>query len=165
MNFAELAALGAEVGELLKARGEKVAVMDGATGGLVSAALVSVPGATAFFASGGVVYSLKGRDVLLDLPREQLSGMRSVTQPYALLQARRFRERMGAQWGLAETGSAGPNTHPFGVESGARAIAVVGLGVERAITLHTGLDDRTGNMFAFARAALCLLRDVLAEVA
>lgn len=163
MNFAELAVLGAEVGDLLKARGEKVAVIDGATGGLVSAALVSVPGATRFFASGGVVYSLRGRDLLLDLPREELATMRSVTESYALLQAGRFRERLGVAWGLAETGSAGPNMHPFGVESGASAIAVVGPGVERSVTLRTGLDDRISNMFAFAHGALCLLRDVLRE--
>lgn len=160
--FAELAELGATVGTLLKERGQTVAIADGATGGLVSAALVAMPGATSFYVGGGVIYSLKGRDALLGLSRSELAGMRSVTEAYAVLQARAIRDRLGSDWGLAESGSTGPGKHPFGVESGRSAIAVVGPGVERSASIATGHDDRIANMHAFARGALALLRDALA---
>lgn len=155
--FTELAELGAAVGARLRDRGETLAVADGATGGLISAALIAMPGATSFYIGGGVVYSLKGRDTLLGLSRAELSGMRSVTEPYALLQARAIRERFEANWGSAETGSAGPGKHPFGVDSGMSAIAVSGPGMERAATIATGSDDRIVNMHGFAKAALELL--------
>lgn len=160
--FEELAVIGEQVGTVLKARGQTLAVADGATGGLVSAALVAMPGATSFFIGSGVIYSLKGRDVLLGLSRSELSGMRSVTEPYALLQARAIRSRFGADWGLAESGSAGPGKHPFGVASGTSCIAVAGPGMEIARTIRTGHDDRLANMHAFAAAALELLRQALA---
>src|SRR4051794_36994972 len=95
--FAKLAARAAAT---LMERKQTIAVADGATGGLISAGLLTVPGATAFYLGGGVIYSLKGRDILLDLDETELAGMRSVTEPYALLQARAIRDRFGADWGI-----------------------------------------------------------------
>jgi PncC family amidohydrolase len=161
MQFLELTELGAAVGNLLRERGQTLAVVDGATGGLISAALIAMPGATSFYIGGGIVYSLKGRDVLLDLTRSELSGMKSATEDYAVLQARAIRTRFGADWGLAESGSAGPGKHPFGVESGTSAIGVVGQEFEGAIRISTGTDDRVDNMHDFARAALQFMKDVL----
>lgn len=157
----ELMPLVGRIAETLKARGQTVAVADGATGGLISAGLLTVPGATEFYKGGGVVYSLEGRDVLLALAPEALKGMRSVTEPYALLQARAIRTRFGADWGVAESGSAGPGKHPFGAEAGTSAIAVVGPGVELARTVRTGEEDRVRNMRSFALAAIGLLDEGL----
>ena len=158
----QLAAAAAPAATALMARKQTIAVADGATGGLISAGLLTMPGATAFYLGGGVIYSFKGRDILLNLSEEALKGMRSVTEPYALLQARAIRDHFGADWGIAESGSAGP-THPFGVHAGKSRIAVVGPGgisVARPIT--TGNENRIANMEAFALAALELLSEVLA---
>ena len=102
------------IADLLRQRGEKVAVADGATGGLVAASLLTVPGALDFFVGGGVVYSFRARDILFDLPRDSYAGMRGASEEYALLQARAIRDNFGAQWGLAESGSVGGSSHPSG---------------------------------------------------
>ncbi|MCW1384159.1 CinA family protein [Novosphingobium sp. KCTC 2891] len=158
----ELAALGAEAGALLKARGQTVAVVDGATGGLISAGLLAMPGASAYFTGAGIVYTLKGRRILLGHEPGSLRPYRSATEAYALRQAELIRARFDADWGIAETGAAGPGKHPLGVASGTSAIGVVGPdGVTASVLVETGSEDRLGNMQAFARAALTLLRDTL----
>ena len=157
----DLHPLAARIAEALKARGEKVAVVDGATGGLVSAALLTVPGALAFYVGGGVVYSLRARDVLFGLPDADYRGMRSATESYALLQARAIRDNFGADWGLAESGAAGGSAHPMGVGAGISVAAVVGPGVELTCRTETGSDARIANMGAFAGAALALLERAL----
>ncbi len=145
----------------LRARGEKVAVADGASGGLIMASLLTVPGALDFFVGGGVVYSFRARDVLFDLPRDAYEGMGSATPEYALLQARAIRERLGAQWGIAESGSAGASKHPLGVASGRSVAAVVGPDTERVAVIETASDDRIENMGGFTRNALSLLESAL----
>ena len=147
----------------LRARKQRIAVADGATGGLIMASLLTVPGALDFFKGGGVVYSFKARNVLFDLPREAYDGMTSATEEYALLQARGIRDRMGASWGIAESGSAGSSQHPMGVASGRSVAAIVGPDVERVAVLETTSDDRIANMEAFTRNALDLAESVLSE--
>ena len=150
------------IAEALRARGEKVAVADGATGGLIMASLLTVPGALNFFKGGGVVYSFKTRNVLFDLPRDAYDGMVSASEDYALLQARAIRDRMGASWGIAESGSAGSSKHPMGVVSGRSVAAIAGPdGVEEVATLETDSDDRIDNMQAFTRNALNLLEQIV----
>jgi len=90
---------------LLRERGEQIAIADGATGGLLAATMLTVPGALDFFVGGGVVYSLRARDVLFDQPRQAYKGMRGASEEYALLQARSIRDNFQAEWGLAESGS------------------------------------------------------------
>jgi nicotinamide-nucleotide amidase len=159
-----LASIAARAGAILKERGQTVAVADGATGGLISAGLLTVPGATAFYRGGGVIYSLKGRSILLDLSDEELAGMQSVSESYALLQARAIRDRFASDWGVAESGSAGPGKHPRGIRAGMSCIAVVGPGASIASTVDTNSDDRIENMKTFAAAALRLLTDALEEL-
>jgi PncC family amidohydrolase len=156
----QLAALGGRAGAELKERRQTIAAADGATGGLISAGLLTVPGATGFYLGGGVIYSFKGRDILLALDPAELKGMKSVTEPYALLQARAIRDHFGADWGIAESGSAGP-AHPFGVPAGRSCIAVVGPGVSLVRSIDTGREERIANMEAFALAALGLLNEAL----
>jgi PncC family amidohydrolase len=149
------------VGAFLKARGETVAVAESSSGGLLSAALLAVPGASAYFLGGAVVYTAKARMKLLDIPREAVSGMRSASEPYALLLARTARERFQSTWALSETGAAGPTGNPYGDAAGHSCIALAGP-VERVLTLETGQAGRVENMRAFARASLELL---LGEIA
>jgi nicotinamide mononucleotide (NMN) deamidase PncC len=153
----------ARIGALLRARGEKVAVADGATGGLIAASLLTVPGALDFFVGGGVVYSFRARDVLLALPREAYEGMRGASADYALLQARAIADNFHAQWGLAESGSVGGSSHPSGAQPGRSVAALVGPGTQRTAMVETGSDDRIANMAAFTRNALALLEAGLAE--
>jgi nicotinamide-nucleotide amidase len=144
------------LGQRLKDRKETVAVAESSSGGLISAALLSVGGASAYFLGGGVVYTAKARVLLMDIPKEALTGMRSSSEPYALLLARTVRERFGATWGLSETGAAGPTGNPYGDAPGHTCVAVSGP-VEFVTTIETGSADRAANMEAFAAAALRLL--------
>jgi nicotinamide mononucleotide (NMN) deamidase PncC len=149
------------IAALLRARGERVAVADGATGGLIAASLLTVPGALDFFVGGGVVYSLCARDVLFALPHEAYKGMRGVTADYAVLQARAIRDNFGADWGLAESGAVGGSTHPSGAPAGRSVAALAGPGEEQTRLLDTACDHRIANMAAFTRNALALLEDGL----
>ncbi len=150
------------IADLLRQRGEKVAVADGATGGLVAASLLTVPGALDFFVGGGVVYSFRARAILFDLPRDAYAGMRGASEDYALLQARAIRDNFGAQWGLAESGSVGGSSHPSGAPAGRSCAAVAGPGgFEFTRRTETGSEDRIANMEAFARAALETLEEAL----
>jgi nicotinamide-nucleotide amidase len=149
-----------KVAALLKARHETVAVAESSAGGLLSAALLAVPGASAYFLGGAVVYTYASRGVLLDLPETALAGLRPATEPYALLIARTVRQRLAATWGLAETGATGPAGNRYGDPAGHACFAVAGP-TERVLTLETGGADRLANMRAFAAAALDLLAESL----
>jgi nicotinamide-nucleotide amidase len=157
MGMEALNELAAELGERLKAQGQTVAVAESSSGGLISAALLGVPGASKYYLGGAVVYTGKARMVLMDLPREAVAGMRSASEPYALLLARTARERFGATWGLSETGAAGPTGNGYGDAAGHTCIAISGP-MEMAVTLETGESDRAANMVAFSAAALDLLK-------
>mgnify|MGYP002780604505 CR=1 FL=1 len=163
--LAELHPQALRIAALLRARGEKVAVADGATGGLIAATLLTVPGALDFFVGGGVVYSFRARDVLFALPREAYKGMRGASEDYALLQARAIRDNFGAEWGLAESGSVGGNGsgsgHPSGAPAGRSVAALAGPGGEHTRLIETASDDRIANMAAFTRNALAAFEDAL----
>ncbi|HZQ14249.1 MAG TPA: CinA family protein [Pseudolabrys sp.] len=143
----------------LIARKETIAIAESSTGGLVSAALLAVPGASAYFLGGAVAYTKAARSALLgidDLP----PGLRPATEAYSLLIASRVRERHGASWGLGETGATGPTGNRYGDAAGHTCIAVAGP-AERAITLETGSADRAANMEAFAKRALEFLAEAI----
>lgn len=162
MTLSELHPLALSIAGRLRQRGEKIAVADGATGGMIAASLLTVPGALDFFVGGGVVYSFRARDVLFALPRDAYAGMRGASEDYALLQARAIRDNFGADWGIAESGSVGGSSHPSGAPAGRSCVAVVGPdGLERVAVTDTGSDDRIANMEAFTRAALDHLEAVL----
>ncbi|HTT98321.1 MAG TPA: CinA family protein [Rhizomicrobium sp.] len=152
----ELIELATRAGALLKERGETISVAESSSGGLISAALLGVPGASAYFLGGGVIYTAKARAVLMSLPREAVAGMRSASEPYAQLLARTAKERLNATWGLSETGASGPTGNPYGDAAGHTCVAISGP-VESALTLETGSPDRIANMYAFAAEALNLL--------
>ncbi|HMO27893.1 CinA family protein [Enterovirga sp.] len=158
----DLDALAARVAAKLIARGETIAVSESSAGGLISAALLAVPGASAFFMGGAVVYTATAREVLLGIsPAEMCErGIRSASEPYAALCAARMRERFGTSWGLSETGAAGPAGNRYGDAAGHACFALSGP-VETVTTLETGHGDRPANMRVFAAAALALLERAL----
>ena len=144
----------------LIARRETIAIAESSTGGLIAAALLAVPGASAYFLGGAVVYTKSARAALLAIGDAEMEGLRAATEAYALLIARRVRERHGAVWGLGETGATGPTGNRYGDPAGHTCIAVSGP-AERAITLRTGGAERLSNMEAFAKRALELLVEVI----
>ena len=141
-------------------RKETIAVAESSTGGLIAASLLGVAGASAYFDGGAVVYTRTARAALLGIADAEMAGMRASTEPYALLCARRMRERHGTTWGLSETGATGPTGNRYGDAAGHSCMAVVGP-IERAITLETGSADRRANMEAFAKRALELFYEVI----
>jgi PncC family amidohydrolase len=151
------------IAERLRARGARIAVCESAAGGLISAALVAVPGASAFYLGGTVVYTHEARRGLMAVPDTAFKdGMRASTEAYARMMAEAVRARTGADWGLAETGASGPTGNGYGDPAGHACLAVAGP-VTRSLRLRTGSDDRVGNMRAFAAAALALLDEALGE--
>lgn len=144
------------VARRLTERGESVAVAESAAGGLIAAALLGVAGASAYFKGGVVVYTTEGKQRLAGLGAEVTAVHRSATVPHTVKLAEAIRERLGATWGIAETGAAGPTGNRYGDAAGHAALAVVGP-VERTETLETGQSGRRANMAAFALAALRLL--------
>ena len=154
--MADLNEMAASVGALLKERRQTVAVSESSTAGLVSASLLAVPGASAYYLGGAVVYTGAARQGLLRISEESMEGIRASTEAYALLKARTVREAVGATWAVGETGASGPTGNRYGDAAGHTCIAVTGP-VERSLTLETGDSDRVANMWAFARAALDLL--------
>jgi len=156
-----LTELAGGVGALLKEKGATVAVAESSAGGLVSASLLAVPGASAYFLGGGVVYTRTARRALLDLPQEVIT-MNAGSEDYALIVARAVRARFQADWGLCETGASGPTGSRYGHDAGHCCAAVAGP-VERAITLETGIAERETNMWRFAEAALRLLEETVRE--
>jgi PncC family amidohydrolase len=156
----DLIALAETIAARLKARGETIAIAESSTGGLISAALLALPGASAYFLGGAVAYTRQAKLLLLGLDEAGLAEFRPATEPHALLLARGAKARFAASWGLAETGATGPTGNRYGDPAGHTCVAIAGA-VERAITLETGSAERLANMHAFAHAALELLIDVL----
>ena len=156
----ELVAIAEKIAVKLIARKQTIAIAESSTGGLISAALLSVPGASAYFLGGGVVYTRDARRILMDISDEAMKGLRSASEPYAKLLANQVRTRFATDWGLSETGATGPTGNRYGDAAGHACIAVSGLR-ERADTLETGSPDRAANMVAFAVAALGLLESAL----
>jgi PncC family amidohydrolase len=150
------------IAQRLKARSETVAVAESSTGGLITAALIAVPGASAYMLGGGVIYTGAAQRALLQIPKERFAGIRASTQPYALLAASTIRTRMNSSWGLAETGATGPTGNPYGDAAGHSCLAVVGV-LERATTIETGSAVRVDNMWRFAQTGLELLLQCLLD--
>jgi len=148
--------LAEKIAAMLKDRRENVAVAESTTGGLVSAALLSVPGASAYFIGGAVVYTLKARRAMLEVPDSAFAGIKSVTEEGAMILARAARTRFAVTWSIAEIGASGPTGNRYGDAAGHSCIAVAGP-VERALTVETGSPDRLANMRTFSAAALNLL--------
>lgn len=154
-----LTPLAEKVAERLIARKETIAIAESSTGGLIAAALLAVPGASAYFLGGAVVYTKTARAALLEIGDAEMKGMRPSTEAYALLGARTIRDKVGATWGVGETGATGPTGNRYGDAAGHTCIAIVGP-VEKAVTLETGSTDRAANMQAFAKRTLTLLLEV-----
>jgi nicotinamide-nucleotide amidase len=140
---------------LLKARGDTIAVAEGSCGGLISAALLSVPGASAYYVGGAVVYTFAAKEGLLADVIETPPGLRGASEQFAQYLARAIQARLGTTWGIGEGGAAGP-ANRYGDPAGHAWLAIAGPS-EATRHILTGNDDRGANMVAFTVAALDLL--------
>jgi len=156
----QLLPIAGKIAARLIERRETIAIAESSTGGLIAAALLAIPGASAYFVGGAVVYTKVARAALLGIGDAEMTGLRPSTEAYASMCAQRVRERHSSNWGLGETGASGPSGNRYGDAAGHTCIAVSGP-VERAVTLETGSADRWANMDAFARRALELLLEAL----
>ena len=127
----DLSSLAASVGQLLKDRGQSLAVAESSCGGLLNATLVAVPGASAYYVGGAIIYTRTSQLGLLSIPDEAMEGIRASTEEYATLNAATIRERLGTTWGLGETGASGPTGNRYGDDAGHACIAVSGPGGAR----------------------------------
>jgi nicotinamide-nucleotide amidase len=152
----------AAVAALLKQRGDSVAVAESSAGGLISAALLAVPGASAYFKGGGTVYTSASKALFLDLDPQRMSQIRAATPQHALDLARAARTRLDATWGIGETGAAGPTGNRYGDPAGHSCIGIDGPS-QHSATCNTGDTDRSDNMRAFASEALVLLEQALRQ--
>ena len=157
----DLLARAERISRLLKDRRETIVVAESSTGGLVSAALLALPGASAYFLGGAVVYTRQSRTELLAVTDQELTGITPSTEAYALLFARKIRDKLATTWSVGETGTAGPTGSRYGHAAGHSCIAVIGPNGERSITVETGNSDRLDNMRVFSIAALDLLEKAL----
>lgn len=152
----ELIGIAEQIAARLVARKQTIAIAESSTGGLISAALLAVPGASNYFKGSAVVYTRDARRILMDIPDDAMRGIRASSEVYARLLAERIRGRFGSGFGLSETGATGPTGNRYGDAAGHCCMAVAGEQTT-AITLETGSSDRVGNMRVFAKAALNLL--------
>ncbi|MDB5620798.1 CinA family protein [Tardiphaga sp.] len=152
----DLVPLAEKIAAKLIARKQTIAVAESSTGGLISAALLAVPGASAYYLGGGVIYTRDARRVLMEIPDDAMKGLRSASEPYAQLLAKQIRERFNCDWGLSETGATGPTGNRYGDAAGHSCMAVAGP-QQAVMTLETESIDRLGNMHAFAHTALTFL--------
>ena len=150
------------IGAILKEKSQTIAIAESSSGGLISAHLLSLPGASSYFLGGSVIYTRYASRSFLRVTDDEMEGIRAATEEYAELNATRVRELLGSTWGLSETGATGPTGNRYGDPAGHSCIAVSGP-VNKAITLRTGSEDRQGNMVAFSIAALDLLIDCVTE--
>ena len=156
----ELVSQAERIAVLLKARKETVAVAESSAGGLITAALLAVPGASAYCLGGMVIYTRQAWEAMRDFEEKLLEGYRSSTPENALIRARLARDRFKATWGVGETGAAGPTGNRYGDPAGHVCIAVSGP-AERSTVLKTGSGDRFANMHAFSAATLDLFEKAL----
>jgi PncC family amidohydrolase len=145
-------------------RRQTIAVAESSTGGLISAALLAVPGASAYFLGSAVVYTRDARRTLMDIPDDAMKGIRSASEPYAKLLASQIRIRFSCDWGLSETGATGPTGNRYGDAAGHSCMAVAGSSEPLAMTLETGSADRLANMHVFASTALSFFLQNLSRV-
>ena len=158
----ELIGIAEKIAVKLIERKQTIAIAESSTGGLISAALLSVPGASAYFLGGAVVYTRDARRILMDISDEAMKGIRSASEPYAKLLANQVRQRFSTDWGLSETGATGPAGNRYGDAAGHSCMAIAGP-QQAVFTLETGSSDRQANMQKFAATALGLLLENLSK--
>ena len=150
--------LAARVGDLLMERGERLAVAESCTGGLVSNLCVTEPGSSRWLDRGAVTYSNEAKVDMLGVEESTLIDEGAVSESVVLEMARGAAEEAGVEWGVATTGIAGPTGGSPEKPVGTVWIACVGPSGERAKKLFLPTGSRTTTRIYSATIALDILR-------
>ena len=156
-----LTLLAEEVAELLRQRGDTIVVAETSTGGLISSALLAVPGASAYYKGGSVLYTYESRKILLGMKRQDVAGLAPMSEAMVMAFARKAQAQFASTWAIAELGIAGPTGVAYG-EAGSSVIGIAGPNPVAAL-LNTGSHAREDNMWRFTEHALSLLCKALSE--
>lgn len=155
-----LTAITQDIAKALTEREQTVAVAESSTGGLISASLLAVPGASAYFLGATVIYTARSRKTLLGVTAQDVEGLEPLTEAMAASFANVARKQLNATWAIAELGIAGPTPARYGHAPGISVIAVAGP-LDRAFIMQTGSADREANMWAFTNGALKFLLETI----
>ncbi|KAG9237377.1 hypothetical protein BJ875DRAFT_502773 [Amylocarpus encephaloides] len=156
-------AVVAEVMAMLREKGESVCVAETAAGGIISASILSTPGASKLYKGGLTLYTLESRVSFAGWTQEMTDAYRGPTTDIVAFLASNVRAKLGATYCICESGTAGPT----GGNTPNRTPGYVALAIatEKQVfkkDLRTGLGgDREENMIAFAQEALQFLREIL----
>jgi nicotinamide-nucleotide amidase len=156
----QLTSLADSAARKLRERKETIAVAESSCGGLISASLLSIPGASAYFVGGTVTYTRVANQAFLAGAVALPDALQAETEEYALYLAHSAAARLETTWAIGESGAAGPTGSRYGDPAGHVWVAVAGP-ADSTRHLLTGSEDRSANMVAFAAAALGLLNDSL----
>ena len=153
--YPELTVLATKTANLLKKHSQTISMAESSTGGLISAHLLAIPGASSYFIGGSIIYTRIAQKAFLNINDDQMNGLRASTEKYALLNSNQVRQLTGSTWGISETGATGPTENRYGDNPGHSCIAVTGP-LQKSITIETNSNDRKNNMLEFSVAALKL---------
>lgn len=167
----EIQVLVAEIASILRSKNQTLAVSEAACGGLLSAYMVSVPGASDFYIGGKLVYLLRQRLKLSGWNDEEISQYMGPLEQVVLKLARTTKYELGLTYVLSETGFAGPTTDLHlrsDNDKGSVAVGTVYLGLsgpkgDVSSCRATGSGNRAENMVEFARLGLQFLVENLRE--
>ena len=151
------------IARILISRKETVSVTETSTGGLISAELLSVPGASSYFVGGVIPYARSVRGDLLGITKDTVVGLSPMSEEMAMSFAQNTKQKMRTDWAIAELGIAGPGGSVYGFEPGSCVVGISGPCSSSAF-IRTGKDRRNENMALFRNSALALFLDVLSEV-
>jgi len=152
-----------KISNILSSRKETVSVTETSTGGLISAGLLSVPGASSYFVGGVIPYARSVRGDLLDITKETVDGLSPMSEEMAMSFAQNTKQKMQTDWAIAELGIAGPGGSVYGFEPGTCVVGIAGLHSSSTF-IQTGKDRRNENMALFRNSALALFADALSEI-
>jgi len=158
----EILRLADRAATLLKESNQTIGIAESSSGGLISAHLLAIPGASRYFIGGSVIYTRVAQKGLLKVADGQMDGLRASTEEYASLNAKTIKETLETTWGLSETGATGPSGNRYGDSAGHSCVGVSGP-VSRAMTIETGVGEREQNMLSFTKEALGFLINCLEE--
>ena len=147
----EILRLADRAATLLKESNQTIGIAESSSGGLISAHLLAIPGASRYFIGGSVIYTRVAQKGLLKVTDGQMDGLRASTEEYASLNAKTIKETLETTWGLSETGATGPSGNRYGDSAGHSCVGV------------SGPVSREQNMLSFTKEALGFLINCLEE--
>lgn len=151
----DLIELTSQIALILKKNKQTVSVIESSSGGLISSALLSQEGASAYYMGGQVIYTLQSIRAITDLRIRDLKekNIRSSSEPFALLISQKSCDLYKSDWAIGESGAAGPTGNGYGDPPGYSCFAVAGK-KEKTSHILTNSSVRVENMQAFAKASL-----------